>query len=119
MKVKLILSIFLLMISTSTSMGQRVSTLRTSTGYFYPLGTTQFNPGCPSNGGTWLGRDKYSIPVGCYLPGYYHIGYDMFNSSTVVNSPVFAVATGKVIYIDPGSSWNNPNSSPYNTVNTA
>lgn len=93
---------------------QQVTTSRTSTGYFYPLGTNVFNTGCPSNGGTWLGR---SYPNGCYTSGYYHIGYDMFNSSTAQNSPVFAMATGTVIYVDSGTSWNAP-SGPV-TTNTA
>lgn len=103
MRFKTVLSIFLIIVWTSFAAAQQTTTSMTSTGYFYPLGTNQFYTGCPNNGGTWLGGD--STKGGCYTFGYYHFGYDMFNSSTAVNSPVFAMATGKVIYVDPNSSW--------------
>lgn len=55
--------------------------------------------------------------VGAIFQAPYHIGYDFFNSNTGVNSPVFAIATGTVIYIDNGTSW-NASSGPV-TTNTA
>jgi murein DD-endopeptidase MepM/ murein hydrolase activator NlpD len=87
-------------LATSLLLAQTTAT--TSTGYFYPIGTSNFYTGCPNNGGTWLGR---SSPNGCYLTGDYHLGYDTFNSSSVVGSPVYAASTATVIYIDPHSSW--------------
>lgn len=100
---KMILTAFLLVISASMAMGQQVTTLRTSTGYYYPLGTTSYYTSCPNNGGSYLGPD--SSKGGCYTFGYYHIGFDMFKSGTSMNDPVFAMESGKVIHIDPNSSW--------------
>ena len=88
----------------SLSVNPPTTTAQTSTGYFYPLGTSSFYTGCPNNGGIWLGRDAAN--GGCYLSGEYHLGYDMFNSSTGMYSPAYIMATGTVIYVDPNSSWN-------------
>jgi murein DD-endopeptidase MepM/ murein hydrolase activator NlpD len=103
MRFKALANIFLLVLCAATAAAQQTTTSMTSTGYFYPLGTNQFYTACPNNGGWYLGPDW--TRGGCYTSGYYHIGFDMFNSSTVTNSPVFAAATGKVIYVDPNSSW--------------
>lgn len=84
-------------------LAQSVTTNRTSTGYYYPLGITNYYTGCPNNGGTYLGPD--SSLGGCYTWNYYHIGFDMFNSGTAMYTPVYAMESGKVIYIDPNSSW--------------
>lgn len=99
----------LLLISNATFVlsmqAQPVTTTMTSTGYYYPLGTTTYNAGPPSNCGTYLGPDSTKAG-GCYQPaGKYHIGFDMFNSGTKRNDPVFAMESGKVLYIDPNSSW--------------
>lgn len=82
---------------------QQVTTTMTVTGYYYPLGTTNFYTGRP-NCGTYLQPD--ASKGGCYQPaGVYHIGFDMFNASSAMRNPVYAMESGKVIYIDPGSSW--------------
>lgn len=101
----------------SFSVGQLVTTTQTSTGYFYPLGTTDYKQNCSQgNGGTWLGPDGSKLG-GCYPSGYYHLGFDMFNSSTAVNTPVYAAATGQVIYVDPNNSWTYiPGSTTDNTA---
>lgn len=105
MKPKLNCCLLLIITVTTCGLAQQVTTTQTSAGYFYPLGTTTFNQNCSqNNGGTWLGPDS-SIRGGCYLNGFYHLGFDMFNSLTAVSTPVYAAATGQVILIDPGSSW--------------
>lgn len=42
---------------------------------------------------------------GCYIPSKYYLGFDMFKAGTAMNNSVFAMESGKVIYIDPNSSW--------------
>lgn len=73
---------------------QQVTTTTTSTGHFHPMGTTSLHSSCPWVGGTWLGRD--AAHGGCYISGYYHIGFDMLfsNGQNAFGAPVFAVATG-------------------------
>lgn len=62
---------------------------RTSTGFFYPTGTSDFGQSC----GRWMERDEFSIPKGCYFQGYYHIGQDMMKGYGL---PVFAISRGTV-----------------------
>jgi len=99
------------------ALAQSVTFARTATGYFYPLGSSVFLTGCPRNGGGWMGRD--SDHGGCYFHGLYHIGFDMFSSTTTVGSAAYAVTTGTVIYVDPASSWSAPVSDWRRTDNTA
>lgn len=105
MTLKTLLATFLLFILVNAAAAQQVTTSQTPTGYFYPLGTNSFYTGCPNDGGTWHAGDGSAGHPGCYTWGYYHFGYDMFNSSTALYSPVFAMASGKVIYVDPNGSW--------------
>lgn len=63
-----------------------VTGTRTSTGFFYPTGTTDFGDNC----GGWMGR---SYPNGCYTSGYYHIGVDMQRG---LDQPVYAISAGTV-----------------------
>lgn len=108
-----LIAIVIIAFAGMNAFGQAVTTTTTVTGYYYPLGYTDYFTGCPFNGGTYLGPD--SSRGGCYTPGMYHLGFDMFKSGTAMNNPVFAIDSGKVIYIDPGTSWT------YNTTsnNTA
>jgi hypothetical protein len=62
---------------------------QTSTGFYYPTGTSFFNNTC----GTWLGRDPAN--GGCYFDGYYHIGFDIMADE---NSPVFPIADGIITH---------------------
>jgi hypothetical protein len=65
-----------------------VSPNTTATGLFYPA------LGWPLNVcGKWLGQ---SSPHGCYLSGYYHIGFDMMNGA---GSPVYAISRGTVVRV--------------------
>lgn len=89
---------------------QNVSLRVTSTGYFYPLGIADFLVSCSGgNGGTWLGRPS---PNGCYPPidgkRYYHLGFDMWKTSTAVGDSVFAHSTGTVIALQT-SGWGTTN----------
>lgn len=95
--------VLLSVVFAASVFGQAATTTTTPTGYYYPLGFTDYYTGCPQDGGTYLGPD--SSKGGCYIPGKYHLGFDMFKAGTAVNNPVFAMESGKVIYIDPNSSW--------------
>lgn len=72
---------------------------KTPTGFYYPIGTSQFSSAC----GTWLGRD--SANGGCYFDGYYHIGVDMMVAE---NSPVYAISDGIVTNIST-NGWGTGN----------
>ena len=63
---------------------------RTETGFFYPIGTDDFDQQC----GTWLSRDAQH--GGCYFSNEYHVGVDMMRDE---GKDAYAVADGKVAYI--------------------
>ncbi len=78
---------------------EEVTFIQTGTGFFYPTGMSSFPYTC----GTWLGRDPAN--GGCYLPEYYHIGYDMMYG---LNNPVYAIAPGTVYSVSP-NNWGTGN----------
>jgi len=74
-------------------------TQRSGSIFFYPTGTDELGDYTG-----WLERDAEH--GGFYEKGYYHIGHDI---AAAVNTNVYAIADGEVIYIDGGGSWNkNP-----------
>ncbi len=79
---------------------------RTDTGFYYPIGTANFDSG----GGTWLGRDSaHERPEEAppYFNGFYHIGVDML---TAKGNDAYAVADGTAVYISRDSkSWGSGN----------
>jgi len=100
----------LLCLFVTSCFAQQATTTETSTGYFYPLGTTSFYT-APPDCGTWLGRD--SANGGCYTAGDYHIGFDFLfnNGQDALNKPAFAISTGvvKLISTNGWSCSGDPN----------
>jgi hypothetical protein len=97
------------------SVSQPVTTVRTATEYYYPLGTTSYYAGSP-NCGKWLEPDY--TKGGCYTTGYYHLGFDMWNSSVAAGHPVYAMESGRVIGFS-SNGWGTGNSAVLLTFSTA
>lgn len=91
--IRLIAVIFFVFTSASYALD------RTGAGFYYPIGSENFDQAC----GTWLGRDGGNH--GCYKPGgFYHIGVDMMTRDN--RHQTYAVADGHVLDTnDSASSW--------------